>query len=321
MTHAPRFRNCCITWNNPIGTPTWDDTKMKYLIYQKERGELGTEHYQIYVEFKNQLGLKTIKSFFHESVHVEARRGTAEQAAEYCKKPDTRIEDPVEYGSRNKQGERTDLDALKQELITGKPLDEITLRDPISYHQYGRTLEKLEDIIGQQKWRTEMTEGIWLWGPTGVGKSHEVFQNYHPNTHYLWAARDKGWWDGYKGQETVIFNDFRGELPYSELLQLIDKWAYKVPRRNREPRNFISKKVIITSSLPPQEIYCNRNEEDKLDQLLRRITVKHVTGSALTSFTHAPAYRKDPPSHPAGAEGEGIKIDLVTLDQKTHNDK
>ena len=47
--------------------------------------------------------------------------------------------------------------------------DEIVCEDPEQYHQYGRTLHKLEDIALRKKHRTWMTTCDWLWGPTGVG--------------------------------------------------------------------------------------------------------------------------------------------------------
>ena len=79
------------------------------------------------------------------------------------------------------------------------------------------------------------------------------------------------------GQDTVILNDFRGNLKYEELLQLVDKWPKSVKRRNRQPMPFVSKHIIITSSLPPEQVYVQRNEKDSLDQLLRRITVIEMT--------------------------------------------
>ena len=39
--------------------------------------------------------------------------------------------------------------------------------------------------------RTE-NEGLWLWGDTGAGKSHEAFVDYDPDTHYEVNADDKG---------------------------------------------------------------------------------------------------------------------------------
>lgn len=97
-----------------------------------------------------------------------------------------------------------------------------------------------------------MTEGFWYYGETGVGKSHRAFAEAGDDV-YVWVD-DNGWWDGYTGQEVVIINDFRGGIKYNELLQLIDKWPYSVRRRGRPPMPFTSKKIIITSSMSPDQV-------------------------------------------------------------------
>lgn len=154
-------------------------------------------------------------------------------------------------------------------------VDQIAEEYPMLFHQYGRTLSKLEDIALRKRSRQWMTQGIWYWGPTGVGKSHQAFKDFDPSTHYVWK-NDKGWQDGYTGQETVIINDFRGELPYNELLQLVDKWPHTLSRRGREPVPFLAKTVIITSSLPPEDCYRRRAAEDSIEQLNRRFIVKEM---------------------------------------------
>ncbi len=176
-----------------------------------------------------------------------------------------------EFGERIEQGKRNDLNVIRDEILAGKTVDEITMENPMLYHQYGRTLSKIEDIAMRKKYRSEMTTCEWLYGETGTGKSHKAFNGYTPESHYVVNLGDKGWWEGYTQQDTVIINDFRGEIPYNQLLQMIDKWAYSVPRRCREPMPFTSKHIIITSSLEPKKIYKNREAEDDIKQLMRRI--------------------------------------------------
>lgn len=239
----------------------------KCMTVSKEVGESGTPHLQGRVIFKRNYRLAQLKKLHGKAnwlIMID------ENDNNYVRKVDSDI--IIDYDHR-RQGARTDLNEIKDEIMKGKSVDDIALENPQLYHQYGRTLEKLEDLKCKNKFRTEMTEGIWIHGETGTGKSHLAFEDYNENTHYLWNNIDKGWWDGYNGQETVILNDFRGEIPYGTLLQLIDRWPFNVPRRSRKPVPFLAKKIIITSSLPPDKIYKNRDAEDKIEQLLRRLKI------------------------------------------------
>lgn len=196
--------------------------------------------------------------------------GNLDQNIDYCTK-DTKYR---EFGAKPKQGNRSDLDGLAQQLMAGtNTVDDITLETPAMYHQYGRTLNKIEDIMLRKRRRTWMTTCDWVTGPTGSGKSHYGLKDFDPETHYVYPD-DNGWWDGYVGQGIVVFNEFRGNMQtYSNLLDLIDKWPKTVRRRGREPVPFLAKHVIITSVLRPEEAYHNLAEHDSLDQLYRRINL------------------------------------------------
>ena len=201
-------------------------------------------------------------------------RGNLGQNKEYCSKEG---KEAFSFGACPKQGQRVDLELLATEVRDRKrSADQIAEEDPYAFHQYGRTLQKLEDIARAKTHRTWMTEGLWLYGETGSGKSHRAFEGYDPETHYVLPVRDKGWWDGYCGQETVIVNDFRGEIAYAEMLNLVDKWPHYVPRRCRIPTPFLARKLIVTSSQTPEQVYNRRDEEDSIAQLRRRFVVEHM---------------------------------------------
>lgn len=273
MENQKKYRAWCFTINNYRTTDIESvkslEEKCVFLICGKEIGDKKkTKHLQGYVYFKNPV-LRSGLSKILKRARLVPARGSAEQNKTYCSKEGDLL---CEFGSLPVQGKRTDLLEIKNEILNGKKVDDITLENPSLYHQYGRTLSKIEDLAMRKKYRTEMTQCDWIYGKTNVGKSHEAFKDFNPETHYVWK-NDNGWQDGYTQQETVIINDFRGEIPYNELLQLIDKWPHYLKRRNREPMPFISKKIIITSSLPPEKVYRHRDDEDKIEQLLRRIHV------------------------------------------------
>jgi len=295
-----RHRNYCFTINN-YNSLILDNLEkfsisVRYLVYGKEVGELGTPHIQGYVEFNNP---RTI-SGFNKAIgcekgecwaNCEPRWGTPKQAAGYCKKGDEEYHDyslffdnpsnswdGKEFGTISNQGRRVDLEKVVEEVSTGiLSVESLANDQPMLFHQYSRTLYKVEDIHMRSKVRKEMTEGIWYYGKTGVGKSHKAFENFSTDTHYVYP-NDKGWCDGYRQQDIFIMNDFRGStMNYNELLNLVDKWPFYLKRRCREPISFTSKQVIITSSLSPQEVFKNRELEDSLDQLLRRFKVIKMT--------------------------------------------
>lgn len=274
-TRTPRSRNWCFTKFD--GKLEWND-KFKYLIQGDEVCPTsGRQHYQGYIVTGESYTFKYMKKhIFTSGEHFEIAKGDHNSNIIYCSKDGKATEE----GTRPSQGKRTDLIEVKDKLKSGVlSVDDIILNDPMLYHQYGRTLTAIEDRVLATKYRTEMTVGIWLYGATGVGKSHIALINYKPETHYIFPD-DNGWWDNYRQQHTVVFNDFRGAIAYSRMLELVDKWPTDVKRRGRPPMPFTSSVVIVTSSLPPSEVYYNLNEKDKLAQLLRRFKVFNLSDDA-----------------------------------------
>lgn len=138
------YRNVCFTVNNYTeadigGLRQLAATKgVSYMIFGKEVGESGTPHLQGYVEFTHS---KTL-SFLHKHIprgHFEERRGTAAQAAEYCKK-DGQIE---EYGIISNQGSRNDLHLLCSDIQSGHTLSMVMTQYPTMYLKYPKSIESL----------------------------------------------------------------------------------------------------------------------------------------------------------------------------------
>ena len=209
------------------------------------------------------------KEFFKLKVEPVVNR---EALIAYCKKDC----DFVEFGGNEGQGKRTDLNKLKAEIINGKSVDDICMDNPELVHQYGRTLDRIEAIALRKRYRTWFTDSYWYFGAKGTGKTHTAFEGYHPDTHYVKNLKDE-WWDGYTGQEVVIINEFRGQIPYSELLTLADKFPHTVKQRNKEPVPFLAKKLIVTSPMRPEEVYSGvLDKADNIEQLISRFYITEL---------------------------------------------
>lgn len=258
-------------------TELFDKGTIGYLAYGEETcPTTQRKHHQGFVYFKSPRGSsKQIAKDFNKS-HVEPCVGSLDDNEKYCSKESSL----VTFGVKPEQGERSDLNEVKADIIAGKSVDEVCMETPHIFHKYGRTLARLEDISLRKKFRTWTTTCDWFYGKTGMGKSHHAFKNFHPDTHYR-VPDDCGWWDGYTGQGIVIFDEFRGnKMKYCELLTLIDKYPITVRRRGREPAPFLATHIIITSCYSPQVCYNKMLEyQDSISQLLRRIRVYETFGT------------------------------------------
>ncbi len=84
----------CFTINNPrddpqiLVTDLTTNPRVRYFIFQLEKGvETNTPHFQGYIEFGRSVRFSVVtRDVFHGLAHVEARRGSREQARNYCMK-------------------------------------------------------------------------------------------------------------------------------------------------------------------------------------------------------------------------------------------
>lgn len=267
-------RTWCFTWNNPAGldaeTPLvqfdWSvfGDSLKYGVAQLERGESGTLHWQGYVEFSKPRKLGGMKKCI-PAAHFESRKGTQTQARDYCMKTEGRVQGPFEFGDfkDSGQGKRTDLVSAMKLVKDGKTDFEIAEELPSVWLRYSRGLREYKRIcIPSRKTKTHVSV---YYGPTGTGKTRRAFES-DPSAYF----KPRGdWWDGYEGQATVIIDDFTGWLPYSFLLNLLDRYPLLVPYKGGF-HNFGSTKIIITSNFKPSEWYNDKVKHPDAP-LLRRI--------------------------------------------------
>jgi len=255
----------------------FDKGTIKYMAYGEEIcPTTQRKHHQGFVYFNNPRGSsKQVAIDFNKS-HVEPCVGSLNDNEKYCSKESSLIT----FGTKPSQGERTDLEDVKNDIMAGKSVDAVCIDTPHLFHQYGRTLSRIEDICLRKKFRNWVTTCDWFYGKTGMGKSHHAFKDFDPATHYR-VPDDNGWWDGYTGQSIVILDEFRGsKMKYCELLTLIDRYPITVRRRGREPAPFLATHIIITSCYSPQVCYKNMLDyQDSINQLLRRIKVFETFGT------------------------------------------
>lgn len=242
---------------------------------QAERGNVdGYEHWQIVVGFTRSTRLAGVKRIFGLTAHCELTR--SEAALAYVQKEDTRIE-----GTQFKLGRFAlkrncahDWDTIKDLAKSGR-MDEVPSDVYIRHYS---TLCR----IGQdhQKPAPMVRSAVVYWGPTGSGKSRRAFEEAGifililGEFPYVKCSRTK-WWTGYKDQENVVIDEFRGSIAIDYLLRWLDRYPCSVETKGGS-RNLMAKRFWFTSNLHPREWYKDIDEVTYA-ALERRLEIVEIT--------------------------------------------
>lgn len=235
-------------------------TKCLYMVLGKEVcPTTARPHLQGFLYFENPHAYpsKAFRAISH-GAHDEIMRGTPRQAAEYCKKDG----DWWEHGNVPTQGARTDWDTALNDLRDHQsPIHAIDQQPHLA--PCIRALERYQQLSIKSTHR-ELKVYVLI-GEPGTGKSRWAWENF-PD---LYSKPEGQWWDGYSGQDTVLLDDYYGEISYPTFLKVLDRYPVLLPVKG----GFVAAKyttVIVTSNSPPRLWYSN------IAALNRRITYYHV---------------------------------------------
>lgn len=265
-----RLRNFVFTFNNY--TPHDENSiaafareECVYLVFGRERGEQGTPHLQGYAELKIQTSSNVLHNRWRR-MHMEPRRGTQEQAIQYCKKGG----DFWEWGTPRKQGARHDLDDIFEMARAVNRFTDVVRFIPkaLRYDRAVRTLieeKAAEDAKESRPIRVEV-----YWGPPGYGKTRLAIKRSAGDFFILDQAHSI-WFDGYIGQHFLIIDDFHAWIPITQLLRIIDRYQCRVPVKG----GFTYARwehVFITSNVHPSKWYNAESVgEVRVQALMRRL--------------------------------------------------
>ncbi|ASH99040.1 putative replication-associated protein [Human fecal virus Jorvi3] len=268
----------CFTLNNPeTYLPDFRThdlsqyTNIRYCIYQLEEGT--TPHLQGYLQLSRiQKIINIQKQEFFKHCSFRQANGTPEQNIVYCsKKDETYREGPWIYGTIKQQGKRNDLENMAEDILVNKKTRlEIAKEYPANFMRYPRGINALFDLaIPKRDFKTEV---IYIYGSTGTGKSKYAHQ-FDKNAYT--KSFDK-WWDQYNGQDTVIMDDYHGELSFNQLLALTDRYECRIEYKGSSLQ-FNSKYLFIISTRLPDDWYPEISPL-RMEEFYRRIdTVIYFT--------------------------------------------
>lgn len=314
-------RKWFITINNPLDHDMSHEqiidclSKIKKLDYWCMSDEIGgqehTYHTHLYIYRSGQIRFSALKRLF-PTANLKMAKGSSQECRDYIRKEGkykdsekacTNLKDTFqEYGElpNEKQGSRTDLNTLYDMIKDGLSDYEILEENP-NYMKRLSTIGQVRETLKYEefrnKLRSEMHVEYWS-GSSGTGKTSGIYAMYGFDNVYR-VTDYKNPWDSYKGQDVVVFEEFRSDVEITKLLIWLDIYPLELPCRYNN-KTACYTKVFFTSNVPLycQYKYIQSDEPETFKALKRRIhKVKLFNEDGTTELYDTEVYmslEKDP---------------------------
>jgi hypothetical protein len=243
-----------------------------YYCLADEIGESGTYHTHIFLCGRSGIRFSTIKKKF-EGAHFEMCNGTAQENKEYVsktgkwknhEKSETRVEGSFEeYGEMpiERKGRKNNMDDVYSMIKDGYSNFQILEQIPEMMLNMDK-VELARQTIIQEKYKESWRDLVvtYIYGMSGLGKTRSVMDKYGYSNVYRVTDYFHPF-DSYKGQDVVVFDEFRSSLSLPDMLNYLDGYPLELPCR------YVNKyacytKVFIISNIPLPDQYKNDRYEN-----------------------------------------------------------
>lgn len=224
-------------------------------------------HWQVVVIFKSKIRLGGVRDIFGRW-HAEPVRSDS-AALEYVWKAATSIEGTkFEIGKRPLRASSiTDWDLIRSDAKSGH-MDNIPSNIYVLHYNNLRRIA--QDHLQPSP---QIRQVVVYWGLTGVGKSRRAW-NEAGLSAYPKDPRSK-FWDGYRGQDNVVIDEFRGDIDIGHILRWFDRYPCIVEVKGSSVV-LSARSIWITSNINPIYWYPMLDEATR-DALMRRLIVVEMT--------------------------------------------
>ncbi len=294
MAKDTRSRKYLLTINNPIDhNCSHEEIKKqlelfkgcKYWCMCDEVGEKGTAHTHVFIACNNTIRFSTVKERF-PSARIDASKGTSQENRDYLlkegkwekdKKKETNLPDTFEeWGElpNERPGHRTDLADIMEMVKEGATNSEI-LESNSNILWNASKIDYIRQVFLLDKFKSvyRNMEVTYIYGETGVGKTRGIMEKHGYENVYMVSSYKKNPFDGYSGQDILLFDEYRSHFDTAEILRYLDGYPLMLPCRYNDKVACFTK-VYITSNIPLEQQYNNlqKDEFESFKSFLRRIT-------------------------------------------------
>ncbi len=292
MPSKPSARKYQLTINNPADHGYTHEQlrsildqfpSLLYWCMCDETGEQGTPHTHVYAAFSNSVMFDTMQRRFY-GVHIEMAKGSHRENRDYvCKegkwldnaKHETNHPETFEeWGELPPDKSKSESQAAQilQMVKDGKSNLDIIDAIPTAYAKVSYIDKLRQDLLNDRhkdEWRK--LEVTYIWGDTAAGKTRSVMEKHGYSQVYRVTNYEHPF-DGYQGEDVILFDEFRSSIKMSDMLVYLDGYPVKLPCRYADKQACFTK-VYIVSNIPLDKQYPNvqMDEPESYAAFLRRI--------------------------------------------------
>ena len=313
MDDRTQSRKWLLTFNNPekfgydhdnIRAALSTIKNLDYWCMCDEIGDKGTYHTHLFLYRSTPTRFARLKKVF-PTAHIDYCRGTTQENRDYVRKEgkykgtdkeETNLPDTFEeFGEcpQEQQGKRSDLEALYGMIKDGLSDYDILESHPAYMLQMNK-IERCRQVVREEEFKNKfrkLTVEYWF-GDTGLGKTRTVMDRYGYENVYR-VTDYKYPFDGYKGQDVLVFEEFYNSIRIQEMLTYLDGYPLDLPCRYAN-KTACYTKVYILSNVPFDEQYREifRDNRKTFDAFCRRIScIKEFTKDGLKSYQSTDEYQ------------------------------
>ena len=240
-----------------------------YYCMADEIATTGTYHTHVFFYAPSPSRFSTVKKRF-PIAHIEKAYGSVQENRSYLRKDgrwaDTDKAETSVPGTFEEWGEapperaekHPEMFRLVQNIRDGMTTTEIIDDNPAMAFRV-RDIDLLRQTLTAEKYAVENRplEVSYLYGASGVGKTRSIYEAHDPRSIYrvtnYRAARGVSF-DGYHGQEVLVFEEFSSQIPIEDMLNYLDIYPLALPARYND-KTACYTMVYITSNLPVEKQY------------------------------------------------------------------
>lgn len=240
-----------------------------YYCMADEIATTGTYHTHVFFYAPSPSRFSTVKKRF-PIAHIEKAYGSVQENRSYLRKDgrwaDTDKAETSVPGTFEEWGEATaeraekhpEMFRLVQNIRDGMTTTEIIDDNPAMAFRV-RDIDLLRQTLTAEKYAVENRplEVSYLYGASGAGKTRSIYEAHDPRSIYrvtnYRAARGVSF-DGYHGQEVLVFEEFSSQIPIEDMLNYLDIYPLALPARYND-KTACYTMVYITSNLPVEKQY------------------------------------------------------------------